>query len=341
MSSVDFDDSLRTPQMRRNASLEQLLAQLGQALVGVDDRLQVSTDERYTKLFLFGAMRSGTTAFMQWLAATGLFAYPSNLLSRFYASPLIGAKIQQLIADPTFNFKDEFVDLVVPDELSSDNGKTKGVLAPNEFWYFWRRHLPDLVPGFADTETHRRSGDIQRLGYELNSLANIFEKPFVIKAMILNQNLDLLDGLFNWPLFIWLKRDPILTIQSVLQARLRQYGTLDTWYSFKVREYPDLCTLPPLAAVAGQVASIHHSLSEQFARVPDERKLVIAYEAFCADPGQVLDAICARLAPHELPSVRRIPQAQLQCSKQWHLATYSRDAVARAYEQAEASLASR
>ncbi|GAH14530.1 unnamed protein product, partial [marine sediment metagenome] len=28
---------------------------------------------------------------MQWLASTEMFAYPSNLLSRFYGSPYIGA----------------------------------------------------------------------------------------------------------------------------------------------------------------------------------------------------------------------------------------------------------
>ena len=56
--------------------------------------------ERFSKVFVVGALRSGTTLFTQWLATTGLTAYPTNLLSRFYGAPLVGAKIQQLLTDP-------------------------------------------------------------------------------------------------------------------------------------------------------------------------------------------------------------------------------------------------
>ena len=37
-----------------------------------------------TVVLVVGGPRSGSTVMMQWLASSGVFAYPSNLLSRFY-----------------------------------------------------------------------------------------------------------------------------------------------------------------------------------------------------------------------------------------------------------------
>ena len=44
-----------------------------------------------------GNPRSGTTLFIQWLGISGYLAYPTNLLSRFYGVPCIGAKIQLML----------------------------------------------------------------------------------------------------------------------------------------------------------------------------------------------------------------------------------------------------
>ena len=94
---------------------------------------------KYPLVFIVGCGRSGTTLMMQWLANSSLFAYPSNLISRFYEAPYLGAKIQQLLLDPAYNFNDEICDFSVDFDFNSKLGKTRGALAPNEFWYFWRR----------------------------------------------------------------------------------------------------------------------------------------------------------------------------------------------------------
>ncbi len=132
----------RTKSFKRNSELENLLSTLN----GLLENSEKAALQHYSKdndghaiVFIMGPHRSGTTLFMQWLAHCGIVAYPTNLLSRFYAAPVIGAHIQLLLSDQRFNFRDEIIEFNTPILFTSENGKTNGALAPNEFWYFWRQ----------------------------------------------------------------------------------------------------------------------------------------------------------------------------------------------------------
>ena len=84
----------RTETFSRNVRLEVLLKEINSSLwVAEKEILKEDQATEFPMLFVMGPMRSGTTLFMQWLANTGLVAYPTNLLSRFYQAPIIGAKI--------------------------------------------------------------------------------------------------------------------------------------------------------------------------------------------------------------------------------------------------------
>ena len=99
MTGPDQTDK-RQPPFARNTRLEVLLKELNDLLHPVNTATLTDCDDRHSKIFVFGPLRSGTTLFMQWLAASGLTAYPSNLLSRFYQAPHIGARIQMVLTDP-------------------------------------------------------------------------------------------------------------------------------------------------------------------------------------------------------------------------------------------------
>ncbi len=213
----------------RNPTLETLLAEINGRLTPANNAMTGdSGDERLPKIFIHGALRSGTTLFMQWLAQTGLAAYPTNLLSRFYGAPLIGARIQQLLTDPRYNFRDEILDFNSEIGFGSENGKTKGALSPNEFWYFWRRFLPFDELDYATGDTLLRHGRLDGLRDELNGLANVFERPFALKAMIMNQNIPELAAKFDQALFVHIQREPAFNIQSAIEARKRQHGDIRT-----------------------------------------------------------------------------------------------------------------
>ena len=108
---------------QRNSLLEQLLTE-------INNKMQIAEKEYlleysgktidYPIIFIMGALRSGTTLLMQWLANTGIVAYPTNLLSRFYKAPILGAKIQLMLTNPSYNFRNEFLN-PMNSGISGDN----------------------------------------------------------------------------------------------------------------------------------------------------------------------------------------------------------------------------
>lgn len=289
----------RTTHFRRNELLEKLLAELNADLQFSEQAMIQSCQNvqsmPYPLILVMGPLRSGTTLFMQWLANTGLVAYPTNLLSRFYQAPIIGAKIQLLLTDPRFNFRDELGEFVQQAEYRSENGKTKGVLAPNEFWYFWRRFL--AKPGrdvWTDDEL-KQSMDTRTLLAELAGMMQVFGKPFAAKGMLFNYNIPFLDSVFDKVLFVHVRRDPVANVASVLDARKRQLGSEEAWYSFKIPEYEELKGLDPINQVAGQVHYINRAVSNGLANVAEQRKLVVQYEDFCAAPRKVFESLCEKI----------------------------------------------
>lgn len=332
----------RTETFTRNDALERLLEELNVALAQSESALDVAREEQFSKLFVVGPLRSGTTLMMQWLASSGFAAYPTNMLSRFYGAPMTGAKIQQLLTDPAYNFRNEILDFNSGIAFSSENGKTRGALAPNEFWYFWRRFLPYDDLDYRPDEDVERYGDLTGLRDELNGLANIFGRPFALKAMIMNQNLLPLNAQFSKAVFLRMSRSPTLNIQSALRARLRQTGDMRSWYSFKIREFPDLVTLDPLQSVAGQIAATTLALEHARSEIPPEKWIDISYETLCDRPAEVYEQISAAVRAHsgaESFHAYTGPQ-RFDATRTWTLTEYSENEAGRAYETMYAHLKS-
>lgn len=327
----------RTIEFARVSDLEKLLSELNENLAEANEKYLEDSSEKYTKIFVIGALRSGTTLLTQWLANSGIVAYPTNLLSRFYGAPLVGAKIQQLLTDPHYNFRNEILDFNSGVNFSSENGKTQGALAPNEFWYFWRRFLPFDDRDYMPAEELKAKANLAGLRDELNALANIFEKPFAMKGMIMNQNIPELAEQFKKSLFIWIKRDPVFNIQSALEARKRQYGDINTWYSFKIKEYDDLKSLPPLESVAGQIAAINKSIEQDLLSLSVDNKLTIDYKDFCERPEYYYELIknkVMNMAEGKVEWLSYQGEKKFKNTNQWRLKEFSKEQVSEAYEYA-------
>lgn len=296
--TISQDEGARLQAFRRNPDLEELICDLNNFLACSEG----AAIEHYSAgncdhpiVFVMGPHRSGTTLFMQWLANSGLVAYPTNLLSRFYGAPVIGAQIQLLLTDPRFNFRNEILDFNSPISFESENGKTKGALAPNEFWYFWRRFLPFKELDWLPDEELFNVVDQEKLVAELTTLTRIFDKPFALKSMILNYNIPFLDSIFKKALFVQIKRNSVTNVASILEARRRQLGSENEWYSFKIPEYLQLKDLDPINQSAGQLHYINKAVTLGFTKVDDSRKLVIHYEEFCHNPKSYYDQLVEKL----------------------------------------------
>lgn len=285
----------RTKQFARNEKLESLLKQingiLGLAGERVIDNYRMP---KYPVVLIVGAPRSGSTLMMQWLAQTGRFAYPTNLLSRFYGSPYIGALIQRLLTDPEFDFNEEFFDFSSELSFYSDLGKTRGVLGPNEFWYFWRRFFPYGEIQYLDEESLAKA-DAVRFVAELAAIESVFDKPFAMKGLIINWNIPYVSNLLDQILFIYITRHPLYNAQSLLEARVKYYGDQRGWYSFKPQEYEELKKLDPLEQVAGQMYFTNKAIDQGLGEIDRARWLQVSYEDFCESPRKVFAQILAKL----------------------------------------------
>jgi hypothetical protein len=280
---------------RRNDKLEALLKELNGLLATCQEEVNLRYERlRFPVLLLMGAPHSGTTLFMQWLAASGRWGYPTNIISRFYAAPYIGARIQQILIENDIG--GEISDFRETGSFTSALGKTTGALAPHEFWYFWRRFFPllpeaDIVPPDALARV-----DVEKLNRELATLESALEKPLALKAMLLNWHIPFLDAAFDKVLFVNLKRDPAFVVQSMLEGRKRYFGSEEMWYSFKLPQYSWLRERLPVEQVAGQIHFIRQMTDENIAKVAPERTLTLQYEDFCKDPAAAWSSLCGKMA---------------------------------------------
>ena len=286
----------RTDNFRRNRDLEEFLNEINNDLWETEKKLLKDEFKEFPMVFIVGPLRSGSTLMLQWLASTGQFSYPTNILSRFYKTPIIGSKIQMLLTDERYNFRNEIRDFNSEINFESLNGKTLGALSPNEFWYFWRRFLPFDDLDFATNEELLDVVDVKTLRKEFHGIASVFEKPFALKAMICNYNIEFLNEVFDKALFIYTKRDPHTNIESALKARVRQLGDIKRWYSFKIPEYKQLIKIQdPVKQTAGQIYYINKAVQTALSKIDEDKKVVVDYENFCNDPKSYYDEIISKL----------------------------------------------
>ena len=279
--------TLLATEFRKNPALEQRLAELTELLSACQEKVnQEYVKPRFPVLLIMGVPRSGTTLFLQWLAASERWGYPSNTISRFYGAPYIGARVQQILFEHDYLNEITAYQQTASSTYSSSHGKTKGPAAPHEFWYFWRRFFTFDQDSNAVPPQALEHVDVARLNAELATLEAALDKPLAMKAMLLNWNIPFLDAAFEKVLFVHVKRDPIYVMQSILEKR-REFGSEDSWYGFKPPEYRWLVKLDPVTQVAGQVHFTQRALEDGLAQVADSRKMTVGYEQFCREPAVI------------------------------------------------------
>jgi len=155
---------------------------------------------------------------------------------------------------------------------------------------------------------------------ELAALERAFSRPLAMKAMIANWNIPVLDALFDRAVFVHVRRDPLYSAQSLLEARERFFGDRRRWYSFKPPQFNKLELLDPIEQVAGQVMLTRRAIDKGLEGIAEDRRLEVEYEAFCADPTGLFTTLRRCLARQEFdmqPDYHG-PRAFPTCNK-WRL----------------------
>ncbi len=329
-----MSDPSRRPEFERNAALDAVLEQLNDRLAGVDDPTDAENRmPRWPVVLVVGPPRSGTTLMTQWLARSGVFGYPTNLIARFHRAPEIGALVQRILTDPALQFRDEFSDIgddFAETPFRSSIGKTRGLLAPNVFWHFWRRFFPEGETHALDDEALARV-DGKGFAASLAALEAALEKPLALKAMWIDWNIPFVSSLLERCVFLYMDRHPFYTVQSILQARERHSGDRRRWWSFRPPDYHTLRRLDPIGQVVGQVDSMKRAVEAGLAALPRQRSLHVGYEAFCRDPATTWAELGVRLSAQGLHLPRYAGPVRFDHRDAVRVPTADREAISSAW----------
>lgn len=270
---------------KKNNNLEFILQELNREITPVVHEKPPSSSS-LPYLFIVGNPRSGTTILSQWLASLNTFCYPSNLISRFYKNPYVGALVQEMLFNPNYQYKNELNVEITTTQFSSDVGKTTGALEPHEFWYFWREHFsfPEIP---ISQEAFCKTADFENFVAAIYKLQHFYHKPFFTKALIINSYIPSFFTHLPNCLFLYMKRDEESNINSILNIRKKYYGDMSTWFSFKPKEYNELITYDNYVQVAGQVHLTNKEITNSLRHIPEKNKLEIDYQSFCQNQNEI------------------------------------------------------
>jgi hypothetical protein len=271
----------------KNLHLENILKQINGLLETVEkEQMQLKgNDFSVPSILQIGSPRSGTTFFTQWMASHGVFSNPTNFLSRFYGAPYIGALIYEMLVNPEYDFGDEFCDVNSNINFNSNLGKSKGALATNEFQHFFRNYMPNFDPEYLDENTIEQV-DFKRINSGIATIEQAFNKPFITKAMMLQFNIEELFRYNPKSIFFFIKRAPLLNMQSIYLARKEYYNDVNIWWSVKPKEFDKLKGMDIYHQIAGQVFFTNKAIESAFEKISASNKIVINYEQFCKKPAE-------------------------------------------------------
>ncbi len=284
-------DKIKKEEFKKNQDLIDLLSELKELLTPIQQKKQNNFNSlRWPVGFIIGNPRSGTSLLLQWLASLGIFSYPSNFLTRFAYAPYIGALIQKMLFDKNYDFHEELYDINSGINFESNLGKSKGALATNEFQHFFRTYMPNFDPEYIDKDQLKKV-DFIGIKKGICSIQKAFGKPFILKGVMLQNNIQ--DLVKNIPdiIFFYIKRDPKFNMQSLLLAREKYFDDRSIWWSVKPKQYKFLKNMDIYHQIAGQVYYTNKSIQDELNMLPKEKKIEVQYEEFCQNPKDMYDKI--------------------------------------------------
>lgn len=333
MKSIFLENEIhKSEQFRSNNKLNALLSELKELLLPVQMKIDCPSQPQWPVGCIIGNPRSGSTLLLQFMASTGVFAYPTNVLTRFSYAPYVGALIQKMLFNSEYDFHGDFADIQSQINFASDLGKSKGALATNEFQHFFRNYMPNFDIEWLNDDVLKKV-DCKALTKGLASIEKAFERPFVTKANILQYNLEYFAPKISSLFYMHIKRVPIFIMQSILISREKYYGTRNIWFSIKPKEYEQLKDKDLYHQIAGQVYFTERAIEDGLQCVSDRNQLTIEYESLCKEPKAVYNLIVEKYAVLgcDLPSVYK-GQKSFICANKIHLPQKEIDSLQSAYD---------
>ncbi|QFR48887.1 sulfotransferase [Sulfurimonas lithotrophica] len=208
---------------------------------------------KHEPVFIVGAPRTGSTILYQVLTNELDSIYINNLTCKFFRNSFFGmwlsSKFYRYKAHNTFNSK---------------YGDTNGLNSPSECGQFWYRWLPKDIYFLkaSDIKDEIRN----EIRDEVTAIINYHDKPLIIKNLGMGQRLDLLKDVFPNAKIIYIDRNPILTAQSILKARLKQDYPENKIWSIKPKNYLILESYSLHSQIIGQIYYLQKQILEDLGK---------------------------------------------------------------------------
>lgn len=267
-------------------------------------------------VLIVGPPRSGSTLLYQTLAHYADATYFSNLTSMFPRSPISCASLLHSYRQSARQS---------PRQFQNFYGQTPGFSSPNDGFEVWNRWLGEdryRTPDVFDEQS------IQEMQHFFAAWTAEFDKPFVNKNNRNAMCLGMLADILPQATFVVIRREPLLVVQSLIEARLCVQGAKDRpWGLASVHEHSAETTpLQYVDDVCDQVLEIEQRLQLQLRKVAPARCIELTYKGFCQQPLATLQQIAAQieglnlceqllgagLAPFKISSTVRLSDAERQ-----------------------------
>lgn len=220
-------------------------------------------DESYPIYFIVAQPRGASALLQQILISNLEIGYISNFLAKFYKAPLFGLTLEKDIINPAY--KSNYL---------STYGNTHGIHEPHEWGWFWKDMLS--LEGEAHYST---KDDLSILKHTLFAITQIKQMPLLIDNIYAMANLTKLKKNIKNIKVINLTRDLYFICNSIINARLSRYGSIDTFYGHPPRNIKSILAIKnPIEQVVYQVKSIQEEIDLSLSGFDQRDILHIDYE---------------------------------------------------------------
>jgi hypothetical protein len=223
-------------------------------------------------VFIVGAPRSGSTALYQALTECLDLLYIDNLASLFYRNLYFGMWLSQSV----FHRRRHGC-------FQSEQGSTEGcgLHAPAEcgdFWYRWLPREPHYIPKGQLGEVALR-----QIRQTIYAIIHRFRRPLVFKNLNAGQRMGMLRQITPNARFIFIRRDPVFTAQSIMEVKREKGLDARDWWSIMPENQPRLLELDGPEMAVAQVFYLERQIMMDRHLFPPEQCVDIRYEDFCRD----------------------------------------------------------
>jgi hypothetical protein len=248
-----------------------------------------ATSER-PMLLIVGGPRTGSTLIYQSICQQLDVSYLDNLTAAFPRSPITFARLARRPMRP-------------PARVENFYGNTSGISGPNDGFDLWNRWQGEDRYR-VDVELMTRSADDMRRFF--SAWSDEFSGPFVNKN---NRQVSIVPELAEVlpnAVFLLIRRDPMMTAQSLLVARELVQGSRTAAWGALGEDSDD--EAGAVRVVARQIAAIERHLDRATDALPADRVIETTYEKFCVDATGVLGRIGERIGARPRPDRHPLPE---------------------------------